>query len=769
MYNFPGVVLVQKHMGILPIVSLVIFITGLLIYLLLTSRGRFLLKSLVTKIKRQEWRFRYGKLNRSESKFSKTITIAAIILAAVIAGNSVSAQVTKPPASLKSVSVPEPDNLGDFVKDKAAAIKLGKTLFWDMQVGSDGQTSCATCHFHAGADNRSKNQVSPGLLRINADRTVNPDTAFNVGGAPNYQLRKEDFPFHKLSNPNDSTTVVSDRNDVSSSQGVSNAKFVDVKPGSAEDEVKTELDPVFNVGGTNVRRVQPRNTPSVINAAFNFRNFWDGSAQDIFNGVNPFGLRDPNASVVKAEKPNQLKFVKIRLNNSSLASQALGPPLSSFESSADGRTFQEIGDKFGRIDKRKSLSQLPLDDLDNIADTLVGPLLSSVEEITDKLAQIDNSTSISGLLQNALSIRGTKLPRVLGQKLTSLRPLGKQVVHPQDSVLGADSRSPQPGLKDKTYEQMIKDAFKPEWWKSNRLIQVDAEGKRTFVNSPDNSSKTNEYTLLEYNFSLFFGLAVQLYESTLIANNTPYDRFLEGNTSALTVQQQRGKQLFEGKAACIFCHSGLELSSASVSNVKNQRLRASTSTPRTVSDTGYFNIGVRPTLEDIGVGGQDPFGNPLSESRVAALGKFPLLLGSSPNITVNSSDKVVADGQFKTPGLRNIELTAPYFHNGSYLTLPQVVDFYNRGGDFRQEGILRPLGLSQTEKDDLVAFLKGLTDERVVTDKAPFDHPQLFIPNGHPGNSTSVTNDGTGKATDSLLEIPAVGRNGGSRRPNFLN
>ncbi|MBW4454613.1 MAG: cytochrome C peroxidase [Nostoc indistinguendum CM1-VF10] len=756
-------------MGILPIVSLVIFITGLLIYLLLTSRGRFLLKSLVTKIKRQGWRFRYGKLNRSESKFSKTITIAAIILAAVIAGNSVSAQVTKPPASLKSVSVAEPDNLGDFVKDKVAAIKLGKTLFWDMQVGSDGQTSCATCHFHAGADNRSKNQVSPGLLRINADRTVNPDTAFNVGGAPNYQLRKEDFPFHKLSNPNDSTTVVSDRNDVSSSQGVSNAKFVDVKPGSAEDEVKTELDPVFNVGGTNVRRVQPRNTPSVINAAFNFRNFWDGSAQDIFNGVNPFGLRDPNASVVKAEKPNQLKFVKIRLNNSSLASQALGPPLSSFESSADGRTFQEIGDKFGRIDKRKSLSQLPLDDLDNIADTLVGPLLSSVEEITDKLAQIDNSTSISGLLQNALSIRGTKLPRVLGQKLTSLRPLGKQVVHPQDSVLGADSRSPQPGLKDKTYEQMIKDAFKPEWWKSNRLIQVDAEGKRTFVNSPDNSSKTNEYTLLEYNFSLFFGLAVQLYESTLIANNTPYDRFLEGNTSALTVQQQRGKQLFEGKAACIFCHSGLELTSASISNVKNQRLRASTSTPRTVSDTSFFNIGVRPTLEDIGVGGQDPFGNPLSESRVAALGKFPLLLGSSPNITVNSTDKVVADGQFKTPGLRNIELTAPYFHNGSYLTLPQVVNFYNRGGDFRQEGILRPLGLSQTEKDDLVAFLKGLTDERVVTDKAPFDHPQLFIPNGHPGNSTSVTNDGTGKATDSLLEIPAVGRNGGSRRPNFLN
>nr|WP_322681510.1 cytochrome c peroxidase [Nostoc sp. DedQUE03]MDZ7976995.1 cytochrome c peroxidase [Nostoc sp. DedQUE03]MDZ8044951.1 cytochrome c peroxidase [Nostoc sp. DedQUE02] len=642
-------------------------------------------------------------------------------MAAVIAGNTVSAQVTgSAPVSLKSVAVPEPDNLGDFVKDKVAAIKLGKTLFWDMQVGSDGKTSCASCHFHVGADNRSKNQIAPGLLRVNPDGTENPDTAFDVGGLPNYQLKPEDFPFHKLSS--DSTTVVSDRNDVSSSQGVFNTKFVDVIPGSAEDQVTNEADPVFNVGGTNVRRVEPRNTPTVINAAFNFRNFWDGRAQNIFNGVNPFGLRDPNASIVKAENPNQLEFVKVSLNNASLASQAVGPPLSSFESSADGRTFQEIGDKFGRIDK-KSRS----------------------------------------------AAKGKKLPRKLAQKLSRLKPLGQQLVHPQDSVLGADSRWPKPGLKDRTYDDLVKDAFKPEWWKSNQLIQIDAEGRRTFVKKPDNSSQTDEYTLLEYNFSLFFGLAIQLYESTLIANDTPYDRFLEGNTTALTEQQQRGKDLFGGKAGCIFCHSGLELTSASVSNVKNQRLKATTSTPKIVSDRGFFNIGVRPTLEDTGVGGQDPFGNPLSESRVAALGKFPLLLGSSPNLTVNPDDTVLANGQFKTPGLRNVELTAPYFHNGGYLTLPQVVDFYNRGGDFRDQGVLPPLGLSQSEKDDLVAFLKGLTDERVVHEKAPFDHPQLFVPNGHPGNSTSVTNDGSGKATDSLLEIAPVGKNGGKGTPNFLS
>ncbi|MEH2397410.1 cytochrome-c peroxidase [Nostoc sp.] len=756
-------------MGFIPFIGLVVFITGLSIYLLLTSKGRFLLKSVVTKIKPQEWRFRYGKINYLRSRFLRTITIATIILAAVIAGNTVSAQVTPPLASLKSVSVPEPDNLGDFVKDKVAAIKLGKTLFWDIQVGSDGLSSCASCHFHAGADNRSKNQISPGLLRINADHTPNPDTVFDVGGAPNYQLKKEDFPFHKLSNPNDPKTVVSDRNDVSSSQGVFDTKFVNVKPGSAEDEVKTEPDPVFNVGGTNVRRVQARNTPSVINAAFNFRNFWDGRAQRIFNGVNPFGLRDPNASVVKAENPNQLKFVKVSLNNSSLASQALGPPLNSFETSADGRTFREIGDKFGRIDNRTSFNE-PLQD-----DIQVGSLLSSIEGIGDNLKQIDNRKSLSGLLQNILSIRGTKLPRVLAQKLTRLRPLGKQVVHPQDSVLGADSRWPKPGLKDRTYEQLVKDAFRPEWWKSNRLIQVDAQGKRTFVNRADNSSQTNEYTLLEYNFSLFFGLAVQLYESTLIANDTPFDRFLEGKTTALTKQQQLGKQLFEGKGLCIGCHVGAELTAASVSNVvKNGRIKRAPFPPNGPEDNGFFNIGVRPVTDDPGLGGNDGLsgngqGNPLSEARLAQLGKFQALLGENPPILsppLSPNETVFADGAFKAPGLRNVELTAPYFHNGGQATLEQVVDFYNRGGDF---GVLPPLNLSPEEKQQLVAFLKGLTDERVRYEKAPFDHPQLFVPNGHPGNQRSVTNDGTGKATDSLLEIPAVGRYGGTGTPNFLN
>ena len=667
-------------------------------------------------------------LNRLVLRQSKGIAIAVVIVIAIIGGHTVSAQ-TGPPslASLKGVQPPGPTEgeLKEFIKDKTAAIKLGKAFFWDMQVGSDGLLSCASCHFHAGADNRSKNQINPGFL-------ANPkDTTFQVGGAgaPNYQLKPGDFPFHKLSDPNKrDSAVLSDSNDVTSSQGIFNVEFKDVVPGQAEDKVETKPDQDgFSVAGTNVRRVEPRNTPTVINAVYNFRNFWDGRAQDIFNGVNPFGLRDPNASVGKADNPSKLNFVKISLKNSSLASQAVGPPLSSFEMSADGRTFEEIGDKFGDIDKKSKSAT-----------------------------------------------KGKKLPRKLGKKLLPLRPLGKQVVHPEDSVLSAESRSPQPGLKTATYEKLIEDAFNSEWWKSNRMIQIDADGKRSIVKKPDRSLATNEYTLMEYNFPLFFGLAVQMYESTLVSDDTPFDRFLDGDKTALTAQQQQGLTIFQN-SACIACHGGAEFTAASVQNVQNRgRLTRSPAPGNPIEDTGFFKIGVRPDSEDLAVGAEDnvqPVSRSLSEARLAQQGSFQQVFGEAPNITLGPNDTVEADGVFKAPGLRNVALTAPYMHNGGMLTLREVVDFYSRGAGDDNPKIprLRVLNLSEENKEALVAFLRGLTDERVRLDKAPFDHPQLFVTNGHPGDTTSVTNDGTGKATDSLLEIPAVGRNGGNGTPNFLS
>ncbi|MEG3960439.1 cytochrome c peroxidase, partial [Microcoleus sp. herbarium2] len=661
---------------------------------------------------------------------SNIMAIATVVAVAILAGHTVSAQITpRPPnplASLKTVAVSEPPNLGEFVKNKSAAIALGKALFWDMQVGSNGLMSCASCHFHAGVDNRAKNQLNPGVLRVTASGEANPDITFNAGG-PNSVLQPADFPFHKLANPDDrSSQVLAHTNDVVGSQGVTLAKFIDTVPGNSADKVEVVPDPVFNVQGINVRQVTERNTPSTINAVFNFRQFWDGRAQNEFNGVNPFGSRDPNAFVLKAPtRDTPLQQVKISLKNSSLASQAVGPPLSSVEESGTGRTFPEIGQKF------------------------------------------------DGIININLLGLAVPLPRDLGKKLRVLRPLGKQLVHRQDSVLGSLSLWPLRGLIKGSYENMIEEAFQRVWWDSPYIIKVDANGGTRSFRRWLGPLASDEYSLMDYNFSLFFGLAIQLYESTLISNDSPFDRFMDGNSNALTVQQQQGKALFE--QSCVFCHGGAETTNASVNNLERLRLRRmAVGSGEAVYDNAFYNIGVLPTLEDLGVGGNDPFGNPLSESRLAAQGRFEQLLNATPNIPVAANERITADGAFKTPGLRNIELTGPYFHNGGQLTLLQVVEFYNRGGDFAENNDnadigIRPLGLNKDQKTSLVLFMQSLTDERVAKERAPFDHPQLFITNGHPGDQNAVTDDGSGQATTTLIELPAVGRYGITNpQPNFL-
>src|SRR5262245_30572298 len=182
------------------------------------------------------------------------------------------------PGDLRAVKVPGPDNLNEFVRDPFMALALGKALFWDMQVGSDGIQACASCHFRAGADPRSKNQVHPGF------------GAEFLG--PNVQLEAFNFPLTSLANPGvrGALDPATDSSDVVSSQGIHH-------PGD-------KLDPDgFFIGSLNTRRVEPRNTPSVINAVFNHRQFWDGRAENVFNGVNHLGKRDPNARLYRADNP----------------------------------------------------------------------------------------------------------------------------------------------------------------------------------------------------------------------------------------------------------------------------------------------------------------------------------------------------------------------------------------------------------------------------------------------------------------------------------
>jgi hypothetical protein len=138
------------------------------------------------------------------------------------------------------------------------------------------------------------------------------------------------------------------------------------------------------------------------------------------------------------------------------------------------------------------------------------------------------------------------------------------------------------------------------------------------------------------------------------------------------------------------------------------------------------------------------------------------------------------DGSFKTPSLRNVSLTQPYFHNGSRWTLEQVIEFYNRGGDRRGTDLvdttgsnapdsgktnvhpaIKNLNLTPAEVTDLVSFVRhGLTDSRVACESAPFDHPELRITNGQVGTPTALTAGPNRKGQDLYRTLTAVGATG---------
>jgi cytochrome c peroxidase len=586
-------------------------------------------------------------------------------------------------ASLKTITIPGPTaaELADLIQDKNAAIALGKAFFWEMQFGSDGQTACATCHFNAGADSRTTNQADPGLRRVDGNGNPAADSnTFFAGFGPNHALNLTDFPLH---------TSLRDNNNIVGSQGVFRNNFNDVVLGQAAENETSIADPVWSIsdgnGGTvNVRRSTPRNAPPVINAVFNYRNFWDGRAQRTFNGVNPFGAGDPNAKLISVDpsNPNSTIEVTLRLSNSALASQAVGPPGSDVEMSAAGRPFVKMG-----------------------------------------------------------------------KKMLMLTPLALQQVAPDDSVLGSLSAAPTNGLNT-TYISMIQAAFQPKWWSSN--VVVDANSNILFNGTPQN---TDEYSQMEYNFSMFWGVAIQMYESTLVSDNSRFDQFMEGNRSALTSLEQLGLNRFEGKGGCINCHNGAEFTDATVSNVLHHGGSVVEQLPGgRWHDIGFHNIGVRPTDDDMGIAASDPSG--LASLSVAQLASMGQVSGTQ----VPDGAPVSVSGAVKTPGLRNVELTAPFFLNGGQATLSQVVDFYSHRGDFPSADMdpnLERASFGPLDKIAVVAFLKSLTDERVRSQSAPFDHPSLAVPNGG-----TVTN---GVLTEQTITIPATGAAGGAPLAKFCD
>jgi cytochrome c peroxidase len=158
--------------------------------------------------------------------------------------------------------------------------------------------------------------------------------------------------------------------------------------------------------------------------------------------------------------------------------------------------------------------------------------------------------------------------------------------------------------------------------------------------------------------------ALAAFQRTLISGHSAYDRFLGGDVKALNASAKRGVDLFFGeKGDCFHCHNAYNL-----------------------TDNLFHNTGL-----DVGTPDEGRFG-----------------------VTDNPADK----GKFKTPTLRNVGLTAPYMHDGRFKTLEEVLNHYNTGGKSHSNasGLMRPLGLSATDRADIISFLHSLTDSAFISD-----------------------------------------------------
>jgi cytochrome c peroxidase len=652
------------------------------------------------------------------------------------------------PPTLKGVAVPVTPGLLDgdkpIVVDRQAAIQLGKALFWDTRVGSDG-IACASCHFHAGADGRTRNQLAPGGLHGQTATTETFEaTASGTRGGPGHAPQASDFPFYRHTNKDNIASPVSfQTDDVFGSAGVGLAQSAGVS-GKGRETCTPQPDALFHQGNLNTRRVEPRNTPTVINAAYNFRNFWDGRANNIFNGESQFGARDVYAGIWVVNAEGRTERQTLRLENASLASQAMAPALSDIEMSCQQRAFPDIG-----------------------------------------------------------------------RKLLTRRALETQTVHPDDSVLGGLRHGSGKGL-NQTYRALIQTAFAPRYWSDKGRFGLPGNGT-----TPYNQMEANFPLFFGLALQLYQDTLIAddtPFDTPRDENDIPVGLDPQQARGLIVFKEAHCDLCHKGAALTSAAHPQVNgpVDPAGLVVVNRKTLNGAF-TGKGIAfallDEGFTNTSVTPTDFDPGLGATDPYGNPLSFSeqyRNVLLGKAVALLDpvsikacqfetpftenfrksdlvADPFGKENCGDGVIyakvpkpevleaelrdepgqgyglsaVMGAFKIPGLRNVELTGPYMHNGGMRTLEEVVDFYNRGGNLTNPHhfatLVFPQGLTEPQRKDLVAFLKSLTDERVRWERAPFDHPELRIPHGY---KTMASKTNVGLAADQFMVIPAVGRAG---------
>lgn len=188
-------------------------------------------------------------------------------------------------------------------------------------------------------------------------------------------------------------------------------------------------------------------------------------------------------------------------------------------------------------------------------------------------------------------------------------------------------------------------------------------------------------------------MALAAFQRTILSSNSPLDRWLAGDTKALSPQARQGYELFIGKGKCVQCHDGVNLSDDSFHALNVPENEAQEKDPR-VAATRRFVAKVSH-YEDYLTLKEDP-------------GRYL--------VTKDRKDWKA----FKTPTLREIAKTGPYMHNGIFETLDQVIDFFDRGGG-AGNAALKPLGLTAEEKQALKRFL----EEGLAGVPEPFRYPKL--------------------------------------------
>jgi cytochrome c peroxidase len=217
--------------------------------------------------------------------------------------------------------------------------------------------------------------------------------------------------------------------------------------------------------------------------------------------------------------------------------------------------------------------------------------------------------------------------------------------------------------------------------------------------------------------------AIAAYERTQISANSPFDHFISGDAGAISEAQKRGWELFKGKAKCIECHAFSHVSPFFTdfefhnTGIVAKDMRSdldSLARKLMENDNARDNRSVLPGLDRQAQASASLFAH---TKDVTELGRY----------LVTKQKKDI--GAFKTPTLRDVELTTPYMHNGSEKTLIDVVRFYNRGGNASAhlDERMHPLNLSDEEMNELVEFMRALTSDDVLR-QAQSSAPQTRVP-----------------------------------------